>query len=54
MCAFMLAKTIRRTKSLRAAKKWQLHQSLGIIAGSDKPDYEDYTQLEKSVTYNAK
>lgn len=54
MCAFMLAKTIRRTKSLRAAKRWQLHQSLGIIAGSDKPDYEDYTQLEKSVTYNAK
>jgi len=54
MCAFMLAKTIRRTKSLRAAKKWQLHQSLGIIAGSDKPDYDDYTQLEKSVTYNSK
>jgi len=54
ICAFMLAKTIRRTKSLRAAKRWQLHQSLGIIAGSDKPDYEDYTQLDKSVTYNAK
>jgi len=54
ICAFMLAKTIRRTKSLRAAKRWQLHQSLGIIAGNDKPDYEDYTQLEKSVTYNAK
>lgn len=54
MCAFMLAKTIRRTKSLRAAKRWQLHQSLGVLAGSDKPDYEDYTQLEKSVTYNAK
>lgn len=55
MCAFMLAKTIRRTKSLRAAKRWQLHQSLGIIAGSDdKPHYDDYTQLDKSVTYNAK
>lgn len=54
MCAFMLAKTIRRTKSLRAAKQWQLHQSLGIIGGSDKPDYQDYTQLDKSVTYNAK
>jgi len=54
MCAFMLAKTIRRTKSLRAAKRWQLHQSLGIIAGNDKPDYDDYTQLDKSVTYNAK
>jgi len=54
MCAFMLAKTIRRTKSLRAAKRWQLRQSLGIIAGSDKPDYEDYTQLDRAVTYNAK
>jgi len=54
ICAFMLAKTIRRTKSLRAAKKWQLHQSLGILAGSDKQNYEDYTQLDKSVTYNVK
>jgi len=54
ICAFMLAKTIRRTKSLRAAKRWQLHQSLGIIAGSNKSDYDDYTQLDKSVTYNAK
>ncbi|KAJ6632653.1 CD63 antigen [Pseudolycoriella hygida] len=52
MCAFMLAKTIRRTKSLRAAKRWQLHQSLGIMNRDDKPDYEDYTQLDKSVTYN--
>lgn len=47
--AFMLAKTIRRTKSLRETRRWQMHQSLGIVPGNDeKPSYEDYCQLEKS------
>jgi len=31
VCAFMLAKTIRRTKSIREARRWQLHQSLGVL-----------------------
>lgn len=50
--AFMLAKTIRRTKSLREARRWQLHQSLGIVIGgrsgseNDKASYEDYSQLK--------
>lgn len=32
ICAFMLAKTIRRTKSIREARRWQLQQSLGVLA----------------------
>lgn len=50
--AFMLAKTIRRTKSLREARRWQLHQSLGIVIGgrsggeNDKASYDDYNQLQ--------
>ncbi|CRK88809.1 CLUMA_CG002490, isoform A [Clunio marinus] len=31
VCAFMLAKTIRRTKSIREARRWQLQQSLGVL-----------------------
>jgi CD63 antigen len=31
ICAFMLAKTIRRTKSIRAARRWQLQQALGVM-----------------------
>lgn len=27
----MLAKTIRRTKSIRETRRWQLHQSLGVL-----------------------
>lgn len=45
ICAFMLARTIRRTKSLRAARRWQLQQSLGIMT---KPHNPPYTQMEKS------
>lgn len=45
ICAFMLARTIRRTKSLRAARRWQLQQSLGIMT---KPHNPSYTQMEKS------
>ena len=30
VCAFMLAKTIRQTKSQREARRWQLQQNLGI------------------------
>lgn len=45
ICAFMLARTIRRTKSLRAARRWQLQQSLGIMT---KPHDPSYTQMEKS------
>lgn len=45
ICAFMLARTIRRTKSLRAARRWQLQQSLGIMTKLHDPPY---TQMEKS------
>ena len=31
VCAFMLAKTIRRTKSIRETRRWQLQQSLGVL-----------------------
>lgn len=31
ICAFMLAKSIRRTKSIREARRWQLQQSLGVL-----------------------
>jgi CD63 antigen len=50
ICAFMLAKTIRRTKSLRAARRWQLQQSLGIMAKSFGTQVYDpeYTQMAKS------
>lgn len=48
----MLAKTIRRTKSLREARRWQLQQSLGIVSVSEKPSYEDYKQLEKTGISN--
>lgn len=62
ICAFMLAKTIRRTKSIREARRWQLHQALGVMTNPfsfDKqmevntgrqydPDPE-YTQMEKNT-----
>lgn len=63
VCAFMLAKTIRRTKSIRAARRWQLQEALGIMTNPfsfDKqmeantgrqydPDPE-YTQMENNST----
>lgn len=69
VCAFMLAKTIRRTKSIRETRRWQLQQSLGVLTNPfsfDKqvieessgrqydPDPE-YTQMgQKNVnTYSA-
>lgn len=47
ICAFMLAKTIRQTKSQRLARRWQLQQNLGIY---NKPNpltnySPPYTQL---------
>ncbi|XP_053675304.1 CD63 antigen-like [Anopheles nili] len=42
VCAFMLATAIRRAKTLRATRRWHLHQSLGIMT---KPHY---TGMEKS------
>ncbi|CAO1420702.1 unnamed protein product [Diamesa serratosioi] len=32
VCAFMLAKSIRHTKSIRAARRCQLQQSLGVLS----------------------
>lgn len=49
----MLAKTIRRTKSMRAARRWQVQQSLVNPLGSDKEFYnQQYTQLEKTEEKN--
>ncbi|XP_055641234.1 CD63 antigen-like [Toxorhynchites rutilus septentrionalis] len=45
ICAFMLARTIRRTKSLRETRRWQLQQSLGIMT---KPHDPSYTQMENT------
>ena len=64
ICAFMLAKTIRRTKSIRAARQWQLQQGLGIltnpfglstaatVGGKQYNPDPAYTQMEKSEKSN--
>lgn len=61
LCAFMLARTIRRNKSIREARRWQLQQSLGIVVpNATKPinsvhQETGYTQLEKTddkLTHN--
>lgn len=46
ICAFMLSKAIRQTKSLRAARRYQLQQSLAILP---EPYYSiaDETMEEK-------
>jgi len=60
LCAFMLAKTLRRNKSIREARRWQLQQSLGVLISGGKmappmnSPMTGYTQLEKQgdpITY---
>lgn len=46
VCAFMLARAIRRTKTLRATRRWHLQQSLGIMTKT--PVDPMYTGMEKS------
>lgn len=60
ICAFMLAKTIRRTKSIRETRRWQLQQSLGVLtnpfsfdkqmeangSGRQYDPEPEYTQME--------
>lgn len=68
ICAFMLAKTIRRTKSLRAARRWQLQQALGVMTNpfsfekqmeansANTRQYDpdpEYTQMEKDGNGNS-
>jgi len=63
LCAFMLAKTLRRNKTIRDARRWQLQQNLGItLPGKLTPPSEGYMQMENSgiginrsdpVTYTA-
>lgn len=36
LCAFMLARTLRRNKSIREARRWQLQQSLGVLISGGK------------------
>ncbi|XP_054744015.1 CD63 antigen [Anastrepha obliqua] len=57
LCAFMLAKTLRRNKSIRAARRWQLQQSLGVLISGGKvapptnSPINGYTQLERAERY---
>lgn len=54
LCAFMLAKTLRRNKSIREARRWQLQQSLGVLISGGKVGLpansamSGYQQLENS------
>ncbi|EDV99476.1 tetraspanin-7 [Drosophila grimshawi] len=54
LCAFMLAKTLRRNKSIREARRWQLQQSLGVLISGGKMGLpansamSGYQQLENS------
>uniref|UniRef100_A0A1A9W2K0 Tetraspanin n=1 Tax=Glossina brevipalpis TaxID=37001 RepID=A0A1A9W2K0_9MUSC len=57
ICAFMLAKTLRRNKSIREARRWQLQQSLGVLISGGKmaPSSNSpmgYTQLEKAEKFS--
>lgn len=53
----MLAKTLRRNKSIREARRWQLQQSLGVLISGGKmappmnSPMTGYTQLEKSERF---
>ncbi|XP_018802672.1 PREDICTED: CD63 antigen [Bactrocera latifrons] len=57
LCAFMLAKTLRRNKSIREARRWQLQQSLGVLISGGKvvpptiSPINGYTQLERAERY---
>lgn len=57
LCAFMLAKTLRRNKSIREARRWQLQQSLGVLIGGSKgvsippPQQDGYQQLGEKEKY---
>lgn len=53
ICAFMLAKTLRRHKSIREARRWQYQQSLGVLMAGNKMansinnnNFRGYTQLD--------
>ncbi|XP_055387386.1 CD63 antigen isoform X2 [Condylostylus longicornis] len=48
LCAFMLAKTIRRNKTIRDARRWQLQQNLGITLPGKVTPPSGYTQMESS------
>uniref|UniRef100_A0A1B0B299 Tetraspanin n=1 Tax=Glossina palpalis gambiensis TaxID=67801 RepID=A0A1B0B299_9MUSC len=58
ICAFMLAKTLRRNKSIREARRWQLQQSLGVLISGGKmvppsnSPMTGYTQLEKAEKFS--
>lgn len=46
ICAFMLARTIRRTKSLREARRYQMQQTI-VGLTTEKSHYKQpYTALE--------
>lgn len=56
LCAFMLAKTLRRNKSIREARRWQLQQSLGVLIDGSKPivippQQDGYQQLGEKEKY---
>jgi CD63 antigen len=45
ICAFMLAKSIRQTKSLREARRWQIQQTFAIMSD---PTYNAYEAVPKT------
>lgn len=51
ICSILLAKTLRRNKSLREARRWQLRQNLGLIVdtnvNSSKNLQNDYQIIGK-------
>ncbi|XP_052867596.1 CD63 antigen [Anopheles cruzii] len=49
ICAFMLARAIRRTKTLRATRRWHLQQSLGIMTKTMDPQYTGMEKSEENV-----
>jgi len=57
ICAFMLSKTLRRNKSIREARRWQLQQNLGVLISGGKiapppnSPLTGYTQLDKAERY---
>lgn len=49
LCAFMLAKSIRQTKSLREARRWQLQQPFVSL---NEPYYSAYQEVPAAEVAN--
>lgn len=49
VCAFMLASSIRQTKSLREARKWQIQQTFVTPPELQQPSYEAVPKGEELI-----